>query len=219
VNLPADPVVASEWLASGEAQIDAAQQALEDATRRLDALVQAQRNVPSFSVDSPAAALGEPEKEALALLNEIQTGQPAVAFGLGEKIDAGFDKAAEKLEAFVEGMLRSIMHYAWVETQIEGRLICRTAVGWTGDADTVWLAEPDAAIAALHQRTLRVAIASRNTLIKTFSVAAQGAAKLATLLATPGGAVMALPAAWKFINQIVDELEQRRSIAQQPRET
>ena len=36
-------------------------------------------------------------------------------------------------------------------------------------------------------------------------VAAQFGVKLAVLLSTPGGVILALPAAWKFINRVIAE--------------
>jgi hypothetical protein len=42
-------------------------------------------------------------------------------------------------------------------------------------------------------------------LIRTFAMAAHAAVKLSLLSAMPGGAVLALPAAWKFINHVLAE--------------
>jgi hypothetical protein len=38
-------------------------------------------------------------------------------------------------------------------------------------------------------------------------ITAQSAARLSALLAIPGGVVMALPAVWKYITRLIDELE------------
>jgi len=207
VDLPADLDAASAALAAGESQVEAAQRALDVAVERLGTFVSAQVAAPSFDASSPAAALGDPEAEALALLNEIQTGTPAVSFGLGEKIVAGLDTVAQQFQEFVDALLRNVGSYAWVETRIEGRLVCRTSIGWSGDAKNLWLGPADAQMLALHQRALSIAIESRNTFVKTFIVSAQSAVKLVTLLSVPGGAVLALPTAWRFISQVLAEIK------------
>jgi hypothetical protein len=48
-----------------------------------------------------------------------------------------------------------------------------------------------------------LALESRDTLIRTFVFAARGAVQLSVMLTMPGGALLALPAIWKFINQIL----------------
>ncbi len=206
IDLPEDPAAADMLLSDLEAQIDSSEHALAEAAGRLNTFVTTQQAAPSFSPTSPAATLGRPEAELLALLEEARTGTPATAFGLGEKIDEGLDTATARLREVVDRVLRAMTHFAWVETQIQGQLLCRTGISWTGDESSVWQANPDPAQIALHQRALNVAIASRNTFIRTFITAAGGAAKLSALLATPGGAVLALPAAWKFVNRVLDEI-------------
>jgi hypothetical protein len=210
VDLPGDLDAASAALAAGESQVEAAQRALDAAVERLGTFVSAQAAAPSFDASSPAAALGDPEAETLALLNEIQTGVPAVSFGLGEKIVAGLDAVTQQFEEFVDALLRNVGSYAWVETRIEGRLMCRTSIGWSGDAKNLWLGTADAQTLALHQRALSVAVESRNTFIKTFVVSAQSAVKLVTLLSVPGAAVLALPTAWRFISQALTEINKRK---------
>ena len=209
IDLPADPATAKALLSRYEEQIASADRALDAATDRLNVFVHTQTAAPSFSVGAPAAALGKPERAMLALLGEIQTGQPAVSFGLGETIEAGVDKVAEQFQAFVDRLLRSVTHHAWVETRVQGQLVCRTTIGWTGDTDTIWQAGINPAQIELHRRTVNIAVASRNNNIRRFITAAQGAIKLSALLSTgPGGLVLAMPAAWKFVNQILAELGQ-----------
>ncbi|MDI6770306.1 MAG: hypothetical protein QMD04_11620 [Anaerolineales bacterium] len=41
-----------------------------------------------------------------------------------------------------------------------------------------------------------------------------GAAKIAILLATPAGAVMALPAAYKYVNQILSQVREVQALTQ-----
>jgi len=218
VNLPVDAAAASTILTSGRAQVRAAQHALNDAADRLQAFVDSQLGAPSFDIPLQASRLDRPEVETLALLNEIRSGVPAVSFGLADKIDAGLDKVAGEFRDFVDGLVRQLAHYAWVETHIEGRLVCRTAIGWSGDAVNLFQTETDHDILALHQQSLNLAIESRGALIKSLGLVAQGAAKLAALLSVPGGAVLALPAAWKFINRVLAELRPPATPSSHPQE-
>ncbi len=58
-----------------------------------------------------------------------------------------------------------------------------------------------------------MAISSRNTLIRTFVAVTQGAVKLSALITTPGGAILALPVAWKYVNQILSEINAYKELA------
>jgi hypothetical protein len=83
------------------------------------------------------------------------------------------------------------------------------------DANTFWQWGTSPEQFGLHQRTLKLAIDSRNALMRTFGLTAEAAVKLSVLLATPGGAIVALPAAWKYVNQILTEVGQYRALTQQ----
>ena len=206
VNLPADPSRAAAHLASGEARLRESRQALATAADRLQACTQAQRMGVAFGVGPAAPALPQPEAELLVWLQGREAGRRPVSFGLGDEVTSEWERVTEQVQRFVERLLQLVAHYAWVETHLPERLVGRTAVSWTGDAHTVWSEPISAAHAALHQRALAVALASRDTLLRTFALAARGALTLSILLGTPGGAVLALPAAWRFINQVLAEV-------------
>jgi hypothetical protein len=78
-------------------------------------------------------------------------------------------------------------------------------VGWTGDAETIWPQPRHPEQVALHWNTLDLALQSRTTLLRTLIIVTHGAVKISSLLAMPGGVVLALPAIWKFINRLMDE--------------
>ena len=217
-NLSPDPDLAAAQIASAEASLDASQAALTTATDRINALVEEQKEQPAglaFAVSAVGPALAQPERELLALLEEAEKGRPPVSFGAAEVISGGWAQATQQFQGFVDQLRRIVSHYAWVETRVQGKLLSQTTVGWTGDMDTAWQGGLDPAQMALHQRTLALALASRAMLIRTFVVATSGAAKLSVLLSTPGGVILALPAAWKFINQVRTELEKHQQITKE----
>ena len=205
-HFPADLDLAAAQMASAEATLQASQNGLVAAANRLEAFVEAQSAGLAFEASSAEVATSQPEAELLALLREIREGRPAVRFGLAEQLVEGWEQTAQRFQAFVDRLLQSIAHYAWVETHIQGQLLGRTRVRWIGDVDTVWLRALDAAQATVHHRTLALALASRDTLIRTLVLAVRSAAKVAVLLAVPGGTILALPAVWNFINQVLAEV-------------
>jgi hypothetical protein len=205
VNLPADTREAARQIAAGEASLEAARRSLNAASCRLDTFVRSQSSGLSFGVARAELSQARPEAQLLKALTEIREGRGAISFSLEEDRATWWTQSAPRIEAFVRRALQFIMHYAWVESEMEGRLLGRTAVSWTGDMDTAWQEDVHPDQAALHQRAVALALASRNTLIRTVIVAVRGAAGLSMAMATPGGAILALPAVWDFINRVTAE--------------
>jgi len=215
-NLPADPHQAAEHLKRAEAELETSRRALGAAEDRIETLVGRKSTgvafgVPGAQVFAVEPGLAEPEQDLLALLREAETGQPPVSYGLGEKVE-GLREAAQQFQDFAERARRIVAHYAWVETRVQDQLLGQTTVGWTGNMRTAWQEGLAPEQMTLHRRTLALALASRETLIRTFTIVASGAAKLSLLLSAPGGAILALPAAWKFINQVRAEIERHQQV-------
>jgi hypothetical protein len=209
VNLPADHDLSATKLALGETRLDASRQglaAVPDRLHRIGALAKARPAGLAFGISAAAKNLAQPEVELLTFLDEIQGNGAPVSYGFRETLTAGWEEATQNFEALVKQLVQFIAHYAWVESLVDGQLLGRTVVSWTGDVKTAWQAGVLPAQAALHQRALALALASRNNLIRTFVMAADAAVKLSLLSAMPGGAVLALPAAWKFINHVLAEV-------------
>lgn len=201
-NLAADPQTAASQLAGGEALLDSSHQALASAAERLNALAEGRLAGQAFAV----ATLPRPETELIDMLSDLGAGG-AVSFGLGDRLAAGWEQAAGRFQGFVGQVRDSIASRARVETRLQGQAqpFGRTVVGWLGDTETVWAAGVDCAQTELHERTITLALRSRAMLLRTFVVAARGAVTLSAMLATPGGMLLALPAAWRFINQVLAE--------------
>jgi hypothetical protein len=217
VDLSPDLTHAAAELDTGLARLEASSGALAAAQSRLNALVartQAQEAGVSFGVAAAEPDLPGPERELLRDLAQIKGGDEAVSFGLLSS-RADLEAAEQQFKAVMERVGRSLVYYALVETKLEGVLQGRTSVAWSADSRTLWLAEARPEVLGLHRRSLALAIASRGTLIRTFALTAQGAVKLSALLAAPGGALLALPAAWKFVNQVLAEVRQYRELQNQ----
>lgn len=220
VNLPADPAQAIQQLEHSQTQLKTSQEALDSVPDRIENLVNRSQAEARGEVSFAAEPLPPAESELLRLLSAagqtaVRPDQPEVSFGLGQDLGAELRRATEGFQQFTQRISRLIAHFAWVETQVTGHLLARTVVGWTGDMHTLWEEYLRPEQIDLHHRSLVLAISSRAAMLRTFIVTTQGAAKLSVLLATPGGAILALPAAWKYVNQILAELEKIRDLKTQ----
>lgn len=212
-DLPADTETALHLLAVQAEALAAAGQALDSVPLRLSRLSR-QAQLAAHGGLAFATPPAEPEAELLGLLALVEpqasAGQ-AVAFGginlFGAEIDpaalvADFREAAGRIQRFIS-------HLAWVETRLDGVYLAQTALGWSGDSQTSWQNGVPVEKAAVHQAALRNAVRSRLTMLRSLAILGQGALLLSSLITTPAGAALALPAVWKFINNVLAELNRQ----------
>jgi hypothetical protein len=203
IQLPTD-------LADAQAILDAQSQTL----RRSDSdLFSAERRLAQLGLSYEAgeaaiafAALPAPEAELLATLSSIEA---PISYEAARPEEKARQETRNQWRLFVEQVRRMVSHYAQVETEVGGTLVAHTAVGWTGDFDTVWEADVVADSMGLHHRSVHLALSSRLTLIRLLTIVGTGATKLALRLTVPGAQLLVLPAAWKFVRDVLEEL--RRS--------
>lgn len=207
VSLAADPAAAGLELRAAEEALARQEQAAAAAPGRLRALV-ARGGAASFG--APAAA---PESRLMLLMSE-PPGSGARSFGIG---DGGGEAAAaeERFTAFVRQVQDAVGNYAVVETRLERTLIARSAVSWTGDLRSLLGAGLAAEEERLHRRSLGLAMRSRAALLRTFAVVMRGATIVALMASSPLGAARALPAAWRFVDDLLRE-ERAREQAGSP---
>jgi hypothetical protein len=222
VPTPAEGVEASVWRANysdhglaeaslrmGEARLTVSRKELDSVPERINRLIETQPAALDFGVLSSDDTLAEPGAEFLALMQEIKDGYSSISFDTGEKPSFGWEQASHQLKGILERASRFVAAYAWVETRVQEELLGRTVVSWTGDVNTAWRAGLSPEQIRLHQRTLALALGSRDTLLRTVLLAAQLAVKVSVLLSTPGGVILALPAVWRFIHQVLAEPGER----------
>ena len=209
VDLPASLEEAMGRLGAAEASLSASPWAMARAQTRLDAYTAQRRAVTAFSFGpSPGAGLAEQEMDRLLL--EIAQAEAPASYGLREAVGSKLAPAAEQFQAFLDRLAQQLGNTAWVETRSQGRLLACTVVGWTGDARTHWLEGIAPSRMAMHRRTVALALGSRLRLLENLAFVSRNAARLARLpmlLAVPGGAILALPLAWKFVDDVRKELE------------
>lgn len=198
VDLPEDPEAA-------QAQLAAREQAL--ALSRQD-LARAERELAQFEPSEPVAfgagdRLSDPRQ---ALRQSVTTLQEPVAFGPSQSERVMESEAYQQWNAFVERVRQMVSHYARIETTVGDQFVGRTEVGWTGDFGTTWAPELTQSSMAEHRKAVHLALASRIALASLVSVVATGAAGLAVKASIPGGQVLLLPATWRFVRDVLQEL-------------
>jgi hypothetical protein len=213
LDLPPDPAAALQQLDDGEAQAQTGSAGLDQVPGRLERLLSARQSAQSGATDFAAPtgpALSEAELGLWRWLDEAQGREVAATSYALEETRA---EAAPSFTASLERLQRLLAYAAWVETRVEGQWLGQTVVTWTGDLRTVWGAGVAPAQRHWHSLSLRLALVSRGIVLRAFFITAQSAVKLTALLAVPGGAVLALPAAWTYVNQMLAEIGEYRKLA------
>jgi hypothetical protein len=209
---PADPT----WRVQLPESADAAQAILQTqglAIRRGEsALAQAEQRLARLGHAGEGVSFAAPAGPEAELLRALNTLQPSVSFGL-----PGKEAIGEQLEnlaqwrSFLDQVRNMVTHYARVETEVAGVLVGQTSVGWTGDFESIWTLGVASASMRLHHQSVHLALASRLAFIRMVAIVATGAAGLALTLSIPGGQLMALPAVWKFVRDVLQEMSNIKS--------
>lgn len=203
MSLPPQPQAAADTLEQAERQLAATWAALEQVPFRLESLVQNLQAGGQAQFGVPGEMAGERD-----LLRWLSALEPSlVGFDLQSSSRDEVDQAASQFGAVLNGLLNQMSHLAWVETQFGAQFLARSVVDWDGDVHTLWGGGTSLEQWLWHQRSLRLALASRFALLRMVTLVAQGAAKISLLVTTPGGAFLALPAVWQFINRLLAEAE------------
>lgn len=119
-----------------------------------------------------------------------------------------FDGIRAEFNQFVQSVRDFVSDYASVETTQAGAAIAITKVRWTGDVQTAWRDGFSPAQSELHRQNMHVALARRALLMRLMVVISTGAAKIVLRLATPGAQLLALPAIFQFIKDVIAEIRQ-----------
>ncbi len=204
-RLPADLEQAGRELAAAEAWQQQQEQALAQALPRMRTLLSADAESSSATQELDAA-----EQNLRAAVREACKPAAEVSFGIGADLAASWVQADRQIRDFMQQSMRRVLHAAWVETSIGERLRGRSVVGWGGDTSTVWQEQVVARELQLHRRSIDLALSTRLALIRSFGLAGRGAAIVATAVSSPIGPVMALPAAWRYINDLARPAQELR---------
>jgi hypothetical protein len=217
IDLSPDPRQAAAELDRAQARLAATMRGLDNVEGRLAGFVASDGLPPpdevAYGLDAPPPA-PEPETDLQVLVDEIaRAGRPPSA---GEPAEVDFAvlsvghiaEAVAGYRAFLNQFYQSISNYARVETAQRGHVVARTRVGWTGDMGTAWYDRVTSEQIALHQRSLALALDTRAGLLRIAVLVVQGArllAQLSVMAAATPSLILAAPAAWRFIQQVLAE--------------
>ena len=204
--LETDLIQRGQFLQVSQAALDTAPARAMDFVNKIQDLDQVSFGAGTSTPLSPA------EMEALRWITHLEAGPGEVSFAAGDQAEVELEQANRQFQDVVERMLQQVSHFAWVETLLDGQILAHTVVNWAGDMQTSWQLDLDPDDYRLHRRALHQALATRNILVHACLVTTQSAAKLAVLLTNPAGALMALPVAWKLVQQILIDIEKYQEI-------
>jgi len=197
-------------LAAAEARLQQSESLIETVPGRVRRLMGGQSDGVSFESATSAYGLHNSEREFLAALQVIRAGQEPESFGLGDWMAKGWQKwagSADRFQQFLDQVTTSLLHAAWVETQLEERCFARSGVGWGGDTQTIWRPGTLPERVALHQKNVELALASRQDVVRMLLLALDIAAQVAALMNMPGNMIKLIPAVWRLVAQLLDEVD------------
>lgn len=206
VRLPADDAAADALLARAEQRLAQTQLALANVEDPLRAFVAGHAATAFASPQAPTAASQLELDRLLAELPGDPAAGGAVDFAPG-RLSRLWEQVVAEAAAFLARLDAATTGHSRVETEQGGRLLAITDLGW-GDTKTAWRARSGGDHGALHQRAVGLAFESRLALVRTF-VTALRAATLLVVLFTPGAALLAFPAALRFLVQFLAEARTR----------
>lgn len=213
----AAPAVASPEEPTWRAQLPAS---LAEATALLEAQARVQAlawqdlarvETDLMQLGRPAAASFSPTdplaSEKAALLNAVERLQPApVAYALPASETPEEREIVEQWNAFTAEVQRIVTHYAHIRTTMAGIEVGLTTVSWSGDFATHWASGVQSSAMPLHVQAVQMALDSRLALLRVAAVVAAGAVGLTVKAAVPGGQLLLLPAVWRFVRDVLQEL-------------
>jgi hypothetical protein len=223
VNFTDNLEVANDTLAENLASFKRMKAALHQVPPQLKGLVHRVQEKQLRKTSGPSFALAElqpesgPDGELLALLAIADsaafggTGPEGVSFGLISQASQVLRPAKEKFVSLLEQVNHEVLHFAWIEMKIAGKMIARTKVGW-GASNTIWIDAISNEQMSLHMQTLKVVSLSRNLKLHLLLTVAIGAVKMAQLMVTPAAAQLAAPAVYDYVKKIVDQVKELRSV-------
>ena len=206
IDLPADQVQADIFIGRAEIRLIAAQSGLEAAGVRFDPFVRQVAGGVHFDAGDQGSEFTPADQETAALIWSLRTRNAELDFDLDPEAKGKWAQITQQFQSFLKQVEKTISHYAWVETRIDNESIVQTIVDWNGSFKTTWQKSPDKQLIGLHERSLKLTLASRAAMMRTLAVLSAGAMKLSSILVMPGGAILALPVAFNYIRQVQAEI-------------
>jgi hypothetical protein len=198
ISLPDDPLEADASISRLETDLQTKIHALSKGGEFL-------RHLPvNDSLSFGLSSSSDPDSAEIRLQQHIawlkSGGKNSVSFGWG--FSDKYSETASGFETFIRKIPEFLKPVLCVETRIQENLFACTRAGIGGDMKTLWhLTDGD--FISLHQRNVSFASDSRTALFQLLGQMMTGAAALAVRFSLPGGAITALPAAWRYVQDVM----------------
>jgi len=147
-----------------------------------------------------------PERVLTAWLLTMQDSAASLS---GESFAARWSEWAEEAQAFLEQVRRTLAYAAFVDLKVRDQLMARTVISWLGAARTISANGLSPEWAGVHRRLVSLAIESRAAWLQ-LAAHVLGSALLLGVLLPSGNAVLAIPAAWRFIRVFLADVRRLR---------
>lgn len=218
VSLPSDSVEAEQTLQKQAYVLGSTQRAITASGKFLERLSPSQAMV-SFSANK-IDQLPNPEARLMVNLTHLQGDVAATTYSLGltsrlPGFPESWQETITAYQQFVQQIFQLLAPTVRVETKIESVLLAYTLVRLTGDFETIWTEQDSAKSGSagdeekqkMHRRILSLTVESRLALLQLLAQTSASAAALAAKFSIPGGAVVALPAAWRYIQDVIKQAQ------------
>jgi hypothetical protein len=215
LDLPEDDTAAESHIKQLESEILSIREVLEKVPLQIERLGSLRLKTLSGELSFDQQEVPAADAEFYALLNVAAPTSERTSFDTASGSRVEWQKAAQEFKISVDRIKTMLTQFANVETSVQGRIIGRTIVSWSGKFETSWHPSRGQNDSRLHQRSLEAALASRRLLINLLIVSTQSAAKLSVLLAVPGGPIVVLPAIWKYVTRMINEIEKYQNLTKQ----
>ncbi len=218
VRLPGDLQSAHLELQNKQASLVQLNASLDRVPLRLDDLVE--RSQDRSRPNSGLSFDVKPIEQEMGLEGELLGNISRVDSSAGKGLSFGIEEAAGEVwqaaEAQISGLMqqldRDVLHFAWVETSISNQLVARSLLNWKGDLQTIWMEDLSPDQASLHSAALLSAVRTRHLRLRLLATVASGSIKIASLMVTPGGALLALPAVYQYVIKILAQARELQTI-------
>ena len=221
---PEEPLHSSNFTSidEGRAQLQMQQDVLSEqvallqqAEQRLAEIGRSEGVSFAVPIDRPPEFV-RPEQMLEAALHRMTAPVSYGLFNRKQQAEQQADlKATSQWHHFMEQVRGMIANYARVETGVAGNPIGQTAVSWTGDFRTIWAPAISFDDMNLHQHNVAVTLQWRLGTMRFVGVVGAGAANIAVKLGVPGGQLLALPAVYNFVKEVLAEWRKLRANKQQ----
>lgn len=132
----------------------------------------------------------------------------AVSYGWTDLLK--WDEMRARFKEFADLANRQLLHFVWVDTSENERIIARTKINWASDLKAFWTPGITAQQVAIHERSLEAAVRYRAENLRIYLQVIQMAMRILRAVSTPLGVLDALALAYQFLLDVIQLLKREQ---------